>query len=285
MTEDRASEVDACQRQADREWLGLEMEEDGRRAHVTLDELHMTPLDHLYGGMGLALTSALMEAATSRRLRWATTQFVSVPRLGDVLRLEADVVAQGRRTSQVRVTAHLGNDLTFQALGATGNDHESIRDGVMPVAPEVPAPDDCPPYLPPLKRSGYLSFCEMRDAGRTDLEGPKWWMRFSGRPATRPALLGMLADVVPSIVMDAIGEKGSGSSLDNTIRVGFAPDGEWALLEGVPEQAAGGYGYGQVRIWGSDGSLAGTASQTAALWHWRQRVTMNQGPGPHLAGR
>lgn len=83
--------------------------------------------------------------------------------------------------------------------------------------------------------------------------------------------MAMMADVVPSVVMDALGEKGSGSSLDNTIRVGSGFNGEWALLEGTPEQAAGGYGYGSVRIWGSNGSLGGTASQTAALWLWREK--------------
>lgn len=274
------ADSDAPQRELDRAWLELELEEDDHRGQVTMSERHMTPLDHMYGGMGLALTTALMEAATRRRLRWATTQFVSVPRLGDTLRMEADVVARGRRTSQVRVTAYVGDTLAFQALGATGNDHVDIRDEVLSTVPAVPPVEECAPYIPPLfaeKRSGYLAFCEMRDAGRNDKEASKWWMRFAGRPATRPFMLALLTDVVPTIVMDAIGIGGSGSSLDNTIRVGSAPDSEWALLEAIAEQAAGGYGYGHVRVWGRDGSLAGTASQTAALWRWRERIKRSDG--------
>ena len=67
------ADSDAPQRELDRAWLELELEEDDHRGQVTMSERHMTPLDHMYGGMGLALTTALMEAATRRRLRWATT--------------------------------------------------------------------------------------------------------------------------------------------------------------------------------------------------------------------
>jgi acyl-CoA thioesterase len=66
--------------------------------------------------------------------------------------------------------------------------------------------------------------------------------------------------------MRELGERGAGTSLDNTIRIGAVTEGEWVLIDGLPELAAGGYGHGSVRLWSEDGLLLGTASQTAALW-------------------
>ncbi|OAA21769.1 Thioesterase-like superfamily protein [Frankia sp. EI5c] len=120
-----------------------------------------------------------------------------------------------------------------------------------------------PPATP-----GFFGAVEMRELG---VPGPRlrYWMRFPGRPVTRPALLALVADSVPTMVMGALGHRGSGSSLDNTIRVGSAPEAEWVLVDGTPEQATGGYGHGSVRLWSPDGSLAGVGSQTAALWYTR----------------
>jgi acyl-CoA thioesterase len=68
------------------------------------------------------------------------------------------------------------------------------------------------------------------------------------------------------MVMEGIGEPGAGTSLDNTIRAGRPSDEEWILVEGLPELAVSGLGQGHARLWAMDGTLVGTASQTAALW-------------------
>ncbi|WP_238428529.1 acyl-CoA thioesterase [Frankia nepalensis] len=275
---DGTDQDEAGQRLADQRWLGLEVgdaEEAGpgpavTRASVVMAERHLTQLQRMYGGTGLSLVGALVEAATGRSLRWATAQFVGSPRRGERLDLVAEVLAAGRRTSQVRVTGSVDGRVVLAGLGASGDVNPAIPDGTVPGMPVVPAPEECRPSvlpIPPGVAPGFFGMVEMREFSK----GPRlrFWMRFPGRPATRPAILPMVADSVPTMVMAALGQRGSGSSLDNTIRVGSAPDSEWVLVDGTPEQASGGYGYGSVRLWSPDGSLAGVGSQTAALWFRR----------------
>jgi acyl-CoA thioesterase len=261
------------ERLADLRWLGIEVADaeigpDGvvaTRASVVLVERHLTQ-QRLYGGAGLSLVGALIEAASGRPLRWATTQFVGTPKGGVRLDLVAELLAAGRRTSQVRVTGRVDGRIVLTGLGAAGDPDPRIPDGVVARMPVVPAPEDCRPFelvLPPGMTPGFFGLTEIREFG----EGPRlrFWIRFTGRPATRPAMLPLVADSVPTMVMAALGQQGSGTSLDNTIRVGTGSDSEWVLVDGVPEQAAGGYGYGAVRLWAQDGSLAGVGSQTATL--------------------
>src|SRR6516225_7015769 len=99
---------EAKARRADQELLELEVSEDGRDATVKLSDIHLAPFGRMYGGAGTSLASAAIEAATGRRLVWVTTQFVGAAGHGDRLELRADVVAAGRRTSQVHVRAHAG---------------------------------------------------------------------------------------------------------------------------------------------------------------------------------
>jgi acyl-CoA thioesterase len=258
-------------RRADRELLELEVSEDGRDATVKLSDIHMAPFGRMYGGAGTALASAVIEAATGRRLVWVTTQFIGACGQGDGLHLRAEVLAAGRRTSQVQVRAHAGSRLIFQALGAAGEAASGIPDGTaipdrtVPALPDVPPPGDCP-LMPMPPGPGFFGLAEQRYASARTASPHRWWIRLPGRRLTRPALLGLAADFVPGMVMRGIGEPGAGTSLDNTIRVGIASDSEWVLIDGSPEQAAGGFGHGHVRLWGADGTLAGVASQSAALW-------------------
>jgi acyl-CoA thioesterase len=263
---------EAKERRADQEWLRLDVEDGtatATNATVELGDIHLSPFGRLYGGAGTALVSVLIEAATSRRLLWVTTQFVGVCQGGDRLDLTADVVADGKRTSQVRVQAYVGDRLVLQALGAAADPGIDIPDHTVPALPEVPPPADCPAMrLPALEknRTGFFAAAEQRDASRGAPRSHRRWLRIPGRAVTRPALLGLAGDFVPNMVMQEAGEQGAGTSLDNTIRVGAPACSDWVLIDGVPEQSACGYGHGWVRLWSEDGTLVGTASQTAALW-------------------
>jgi acyl-CoA thioesterase len=84
------------------------------------------------------------------------------------------------------------------------------------------------------------------------------------RPLTRAAL-GFVADVVPSGVVRAAGRAGAGTSLDNSIRFGPDPVGDWVLIDIDPHRISGGYGHGAARLWATDGTLLAVASQSASL--------------------
>jgi len=255
-------------RRGDQELLDLEVSADGLTSGVKLGDIHLSPLDRLYGGAGASLASAAIEAAARRRLLWVTTQFVGVCRAGDRLDLRADVVAAGRRTSQVQVRAYHDGRLIFQALGAAGDTRSDIPDGTVPDAPPVPLAADCPLLwgVAQFPVPGFFGMVEQRRVPDGSDKMTKWWMRLPGYQLARPALLGLAGDCLPHLVMDGIGEAGAGTSLDNTIRAGIASDSEWVLIDAMPEQAAGGFGYGHARLWAPDGTLVGVASQTAALW-------------------
>lgn len=277
-------ERDAERRAEDRAWLALEAEPDGGHAHVELAERHVTPLGRLYGGAALCFVAALIEAAAARRLRWATVQFISPAEHGDRLDLHTEVLAAGHRTAQVRVLATSGGRTVLHGIGAAAHDNPKIPGGTPLTAPVVPAPAECPPLpLPvfPAPRLGFLSLSEARDASGSGVmpvvgAGDTWprrWVRYDGCAISRPALMAMVADVVPGPLMQAVGELGTGTSLDNTIRVGSAPDSEWLLADVVAEHVSDGFGHGSVHLWTPDGALAGTGSQTAALWRFEDRVT------------
>src|SRR5437660_11204543 len=118
-------------------WLGLERRGEGRWSFELTSPL--TRHDgKLYGGAGIAASVATIEAETGRDALWTTTQFVGSADMGDRIDCHVEVLARGRRTSQVRVTGTVGDRIVFAALGATGATRDGpveIQVGTMPDAP------------------------------------------------------------------------------------------------------------------------------------------------------
>jgi acyl-CoA thioesterase len=250
---------------ADLEWLGLARVGRGRWQFALTNPLSRFD-GKFYGGTGLAAVAAAMEAETGRHAVWATVQFVSTTDVGELIDCEVEVLAEGRRTSQVRVTGKVRDGILFSALGATGELRRDPLQVQFESMPAVPPPDDCDSWRPSVPnvrigdRAGWLGCVELRLAG----DGGALWARMLDRPLTRAAL-GFVADVVPSGVVRAAGRTGAGTSLDNSIRFGADPIGEWVLIDVDPHFIAGGYVHGAARLWSTDGTLLAVASQTASL--------------------
>jgi acyl-CoA thioesterase len=260
----------------DRSFLGLELIDERRSSFRLTRELSRHD-GKLYGGTAVAAAIALAEHASGRRSLWTTVQFVSgAAYIGDRIDCEVAVLAAGRRTTQLRVTAHHDDQELFCALGATAALKESAVTGVFEDAPAVADPEDSERFRFPLpehlrdRSDGDLEDrmeirIARRTAGATRLPGELlFWARVPGRRAT-PAILGFLADMVPMSVVHASGHMGGGTSLDNTLRLGHPADTEWVLLQLDPHLALGGYGHGTGHLWSPDGVLMATASQTASL--------------------
>ena len=248
-------------------WLGMNRAGAGRwRFKLT------TPLARFdgkfYGGTGLAATTALMEAETGRRALWATVQFASTTDVGADIDCEVEVTAGGRSTSQVRVTGTTTEGILFSALGATGESRRGKLEAQFGSPASVPGPDDCDAWRPAIPNAadlpglnrGWLEGLDIRQVAG----GTAFWMRLHGKPLTRSAL-GFMADVVPSGVVRAAGRAGAGRSLDNSIRFGPDPTGDWLLVDIDPHMISGGYVHGAARLWSEDARLLGVASQTASL--------------------
>lgn len=261
----------AADRAADRAFLGLELTAEHRGRFVLTRALARHD-GKLYGGTAVAAAIAMAEETSGRRSLWTTVQFISGSAVvGDHIEVAAEVLAAGRRTTQVRVTARLDHREVFAALGATALPKDGGVRGTFEVAPAVPSPEECDRFEFPLPESmrqtriDMQRHMEIRTAGRDKPSGQLlFWARVRGHQAT-PAILGYLADMVPMAVVQATGHMGGGTSLDNTLRVGAADETEWVLLQLDPHLAEGGYGTGSALIWSPAGVLMAVASQTASL--------------------
>lgn len=246
-------------------WLGLERHGDGRWSFELTRPL-TRPDGKLYGGAGIAVATATMEAETGRAALWSTVQFAASADLGDTIDCHVEVLASGRRTSQVRTTASCRGRLVLAALGATGSTRDGAVDGHVGEMPDRGTPDDGTPWRhrftdPSMAEGSWFGAVDMR---HVDLDGGAMaiWAQVVGRRHSR-ATLGYVADMVPPAVAAAFGRFGGGTSLDNSMRYGPEPDCEWVLLDFDPYLATGGYLAGAARVWSDDGVLLGVASQTA----------------------
>jgi acyl-CoA thioesterase len=258
---------------SDLAWLGLERHDEGRWSFELTPPLSRMD-GKLYGGTGIAVTVAAMEAETARDALWTTVQFAGSADIGERIDLHVEQLAIGRRTTQVRVTATVGDRVALAAVGATGAHRDGPVEAQIGTMPDVPGPEHAEPWGSrwrpagiEMPKIGWLLVAEMKQVELGDERFAVWARMLDGRPQTR-ATMAFLADMVPSAVARAAGHMGGGTSLDNAMRFGRFADTEWILLDFDPWFATGGYLHGGARVWSEDGTLLGHASQTATAMVW-----------------
>jgi len=253
----------------------LALDDTGLRGRFTVHRTIARPDGVLFGGTGAAAAVIAMEAATRRPARWATIQFVSSPRVGDVVRTEVEVVAAGHRISQVQVRASVDGQLVFTAVGATATPRPEGLHGQFQPMPEIGPPDDGRDLFAGFDigdNAGHHERFVMR-IGTPAADAPAahlpLWARFTEPLPFTPATISFLADMVPMSIARAAGQMGAGSSLDNTLRFGPvpAPAVDWLLLDLHGQLATDGYGHGSLEVWTPDGTLVAIGSQTATMNH------------------
>jgi acyl-CoA thioesterase len=255
---------------SDLAWLGLERQGEGRWSFELTPPLRRMD-GKLYGGTGIAVAVATMEAETAREALWTTVQFAGSAEPGERIDCHVEELARGRRTSQLRFTATAGGRLVLVALGATGVHRESRAEIQVGTMPDVPGPDESEPWGhrwrgTDVPRMGWLLIAEMREIELSD-DRFAVWGRMREQAHTR-ATISFLADMVPTSVVRAAGFMGAGTSLDNSMRFGRFTETDWILLDFDPWFSAGGYLHGGARAWAQDGTLLGFASQTASEIVW-----------------
>jgi acyl-CoA thioesterase len=253
-------------------WLGLERRGDRRWSFELTSGL--TRHDgKLFGGTGIAVTVAAMEAETGRDALWTTVQYASSADLGARIDCSIEVLARGKRTSQLRMTATADDRVVLAAVGATGAPRRGSIEAQIPAMPAMPAPEECTDWGFMSHRHGadrppsWMQLAEMRHVP----EGSAIWARMRSGLHTR-ATIAFLADMIPSSVARAAGKTGGGTSLDNSLRYGRLVDSDWILLDMDPWFATGGYLHGAARVWAVDGTLLGVASQTSSAIVWDGEV-------------
>ena len=261
--------------------LGLEPTADPHQWRLPLQRSLMTAGGFLYGGAGLAAAVTALEATTGRPLVWATAQYLSFARLPGALDLQLTISVSGRNTTQARCVATKDGQEILVALATLGSRPLDVS-GSWAVRPEVRPVAETRPYLPEAVVGTVHESLDMRLAegttrrqllrGRPHLDTggrAAFWLRLpggdgGGRVPTG-ADLAMVGDVVPSGFAAASGQPITGNSLDNTIRAATLVATEWVLADVRIHSISGGFGQGTAHLWAEDGTLLGTASQSAVV--------------------
>ena len=236
----------------------------------------MTGRGALYGGAGLAAVIAALEAATGRPLVWATAQYLSFVREQATLDVDLQLPVEGARTTQARGTLRHGDREVLSALATLGHRDDGVH-WTYAERPDVPDPADTRPQVIPEAAGTIHGTYDMRIVkgvsrrqlakGRPPVDTggrAAFWIRLPGGPHVPDAAeLALVGDLVPSGFPSATGRPITGSSLDNTIRLGDLVETEWVLADIHVHAVVNGYGHGIAHLFAEDGTLLATASQSA----------------------
>lgn len=263
-----------------RGFLGLAPSHNPFRWVLPVDRRVSASGGFLWGGCGLGAAISALEATSGRSTVWATGQYLSYAKPGEVLDIDVTIAVEGHQITQARAVGHVGNREILTVNAALG-DRPGMPCGQFEhVMPDVPPPHECPPLPHRVTGEGWLNdhlherVVQVRSYD--DLDGTLgdgrsvMWARIpqviSGVDATALAILG---DFVPMGVGAALGIQGGGNSLDNTLRVVHLAETEWVLLDIRIHGVEHGFGHGLVHMFAQDGTLMATASQSCIVRYWR----------------
>lgn len=258
-----------------RRWLGLDSTHNPHRWILPVTPGISTGHRFLFGGCGLGAAIAALEATTGRPVVWATAQYLSYAPVGEVLDIDVVVAVEGRKTTQARVTGHVGGTEIITVNAALGG-RDFPADVRFPVMPAVQAPEAGPVRHPFSDDESLSNRLDQRWALPLDAEpgdGPTRfgpgrtavWTRMPDLEDGSAAGLAVLGDFVPMGISVALDESTMSNSLDNTLRVFDTVPSEWFLLDINIEGVARGFGHGFVHIWSQAGSLVAIGSQSAMV--------------------
>jgi len=228
----------------------------------------------MYGGVGLGSAVAALERTCGRPLLWATAQYLSYARPGEVVDLDVRTPVHGRNTTQARVISHVGDKEILTVNAALGRKPGDTVSHHWRTMPSVPPPADCPPLVLWDDQQHMLhGRLECRSApGFTNTSGQpsadgreiRWCRTLGGEPMDA-AILAIIADYVPSATRVALGRELHANSLDNTLRMRRLVETEWVLCDIRVTSIHEGFGYGAMDLYAEDGELMATASQSFVL--------------------
>ncbi len=238
----------------------------------------LTPARTVQGGAGLGAATEAMERVTGRPTIWATAQYLSFAAETDPIDIEVNVEVSGHNTAQARCTLSRDGREILTAHAALGRRDLDLA-GVWSAPPDVASPEDCPRYrffehghghlgdLVDIRLASGRQLDEIGDTGARGDGSFAIWMRAwsdADHLVTTPELA-FIGDFMPLGYADAIGQPFAGNSLDNTLRVGRSGRTDWILLATHVDQVANGFGHGRANLWGQDGTLLGSVSQSSIM--------------------
>jgi acyl-CoA thioesterase len=241
----------------------------------------------MFGGVGMGAAIAALERTCGRPVIWATAQYLSYARPPSVVDLDVRIAAEGKHTTQARVTAHVGDTeiLTVNAALGSRPDGDRLQWAQPPAAPP---PETCQESTRWRSDVADLhSQIEVRIAHGVHGQDPGasgpssdgrlvLWIRPRGGQVVDSAMLAIMADHVPSAIGPALGRDAGGNSLDNTIRFMEIVPTSWVLCDITIVAIDRGIGHGAMRLYAEDGRLLATASQSLIV-RLREKVETSGG--------
>ena len=264
------------------EFLGLKSSHNPFRWHLEVVPHISTSLNFLFGGCGLAAAISAMEATTGRNLIWATAQYLSYARPGEVMDIDVTVSVSGHQMTQARAVCHVGEREILTVNAALG-DRPLDMHGQFETMPAVPSPGDCPLFVHSGLQEGSINERiekrlvkgrQFTELDKTVGDGQTlMWARIPGViQGVDASALAVLGDYIPLGVSQAMGIRGGGNSLDNTLRVVRLVPTEWVLLDIRIHAIDRGFAHGLVHMYAEDGTLMATASQSCIVRFWKDEV-------------
>ncbi len=269
-----------------RAFIGLEPTHNRFRWKLPVTRGISTPGDFMFGGVGLAAAISAMEGTSGRPCVWATAQYLAYARPGQIVDIDVRLAVEGNQITQARAVCHVA-DTEILTVNAALGAREFDRSGQWERMPlDVPAPESCGRRPRNMIVAGTISdrLDERLAVGRSfdELDGTEgsgrtlMWARIPDLVGPLDAAgLAVLGDFVPMGVGQALGIRGGGNSLDNTLRIvdlgpgHFGSDG-WVLLDITVQAVARGFGHGLIQMYAEDGTLLATASQSCIVRYWSE---------------
>jgi len=263
-----------------RAFLGLESTHNRFRWTLPVTKGISAGGSFLYGGCGLGAAISALEMTSGRPCVWATAQYLSYAKPGEVVDIDVTIAVEGHQITQARAVCHVA-DREILTVNAALGDRPFDRHGQWERMPQdLPSPLDCAPREHRGDRSGTISdrFDERVVKGRPleSLDGEPgdgqvlMWARIPEViEGVDAAALAILGDFVPFGVGQSLGVMGGGNSLDNTLRVGRLVPTDWVLLDIRVHLVERGFGHGLVHMFANDGTLLATASQSCIVRYWK----------------
>ena len=232
----------------------------------------------LFGGVGLAAAIAALEAASDRPLVWATGQYLSYARPGEMLDLDVKMPVIGNQITQARVVGHVEDREIFTVNAALGR-RDVPQGGQWADMPKAEPPEQNPTIRVWDGRNDLHSNFETRlvkgrygEARKTGVPSDDghvvMWVRMRGDYPINAGALAIIADFVPSASGHALGLDAGANSLDNTVRIVQIVPTQWVLCDIRIHGIKGGFVHGRMLMFSENGELMATASQSAILRVW-----------------
>lgn len=261
-----------------RTFLGLQQSHNPFRWSMEVTLSVCTDGGFLFGGCGLGAAISALEGTSGRQTVWATAQYLSYARPGEVMDVDVTLAVEGHQLTQARAVCHVGNREILTVNAALG--HRPLdAAGQFERMPEHRPPDDCGvrPRIRMVEGTISQRFDQRFVKGRPfdELDGTPgdgqtvMWARLPDViDGVDAAALAIMGDFVPMGVGQALGVKGGGNSLDNTLRLVHLVPTEWVLLDIRVHAVERGFGHGLVHMFAEDGTLLATASQSCIVRFW-----------------